>query len=354
MQRYRHTTAVVDLDAISANVSTILDAYPGYDYYVGVIKANCYGLGMERVAPILVEAGCNYLSVSQPEEALAARHLLPEVPIMVFVPCPTDSLDVLAENRIAVTVATLDQAEIVSQYAGLKVFIRVNGGQDLFGGPTTKKGFEEVFDQILLSPATLEGIYMHNYCPEDETLTLCEYARFEEMTAGVDLTQIPVVSTSNSLTLPRFERKPYSNACRIGNIIYGIENESLDLRTCFQLTSEITQILRLGPGETIGYGRAHVAEAEELIGVVPIGYGDGFAKANAGRDVFINDRRYRIATVTMDITLVVIDSEVGRGDEVVLVRDARHLDEIAAHTHGVAEEPICLLNQRIPREYIDS
>ena len=355
MMPYRKTAALIDLDAIRANVATIRRTYPGYAHYLGVVKADSYGLGTEPVIRAIVEGGCDYLCVSLAEEGLDVRKYLPEVPVMILVPVSDEALPVLARESVAVSVATREQAVAASRVAGLKVFIRANGGDDLFGGPTTREGFEQVYDLLMGSPAVVEGIYLHTFNTEDADLTGQEYALFEDMTAGIDLTVIPVVSTSNSLSMPRYPKKPYCNASRIGNIIYGIENESEELKNCFVLRSEVMDIVHLAQGQSIGYGQAYTATTrDETIAVVPIGYGDGFPKINAGRDVYVGDRRYTILTVTMDVTLLLVDESVRPGDEVLLIRDARHLDEIALHNHGVAEEAISLLNQRIPRVYRSS
>jgi len=353
VQTYRNTKLVVDLAAIRANLATIMATYPGYDNYMAVVKGDCYGLGAEAVVPALVAGGCNYLATSQVEEALAARKIDAHIPIMILVPCSESSYSVLRDSRIGVTVATVRQAEAAARWPGLAVFIRVNGGHDVLGGPQTRAGFEQMFRIVEASPATLEGIYLHTYSPSDRDLTAAEYAQFEELTAGIYLSSVPIVSTSTSLTLPRYPRKQYSNTCRIANIVYGIENDSPDLKPVAWLTSEIMEIVALARGESIGYVRAFTASRDgELVGVVPIGYGDGLTKNNAGRDVFINDRRHKILAITMDVTLIAIDDQVTVTDQVVLIRDPRHLDEIADHTHGVAEEPLCLLNRRVPREYL--
>ncbi|MCL2784987.1 MAG: alanine racemase [Propionibacteriaceae bacterium] len=351
MEDYRPTRLEIDLDAIEHNCRWILAEYPGYEFYMGVIKGNCYGLGTP-IIEALIRGGCNYLCVSMVEEALEVRALHPDIPILILVPISEAALPVARDANVCVTVATLEQAEQASAVSGLKVFIRANGGRDLFGGPRTRDGFEAVVRQIRQSDAVLEGLFLHLYDPEDEWSTYAEYAVFEEMTSGIDLSAIPVVSTSNSLSMPRYENKAYSNACRIGNIIYGIENDNPALKNCCTLLSEVTQIVELAAGSSISYGNAYTAVgADQLIGVIPIGFGDGFAKVNIGRDVFIRGRRYKVAAVTMDITLVVVDDSIIEGDEVQLIRDTRHLDEIAEHNHGVAEESICLLNKRVPRRY---
>jgi len=348
VNQYRPTRLVVDLDAIAENVATIIVAFPGYTYYQGVVKADCYGLRGPGVVNAFLEGGCNYLCVSLVEEALAIRADHPDVPVLILDPAPVSALPLMRDKGIAVTVATREQAIRAAAVPGLKTHLRVNGGHDLFGGPATAREF----DQMVAALPAVDGIYLHTYDGENAAATAAEFDRFDKVTAHLDLRNIPVVSLANSLTLPRYERKPLGNAARIGNIVYGIENSTMPLRNCFKLVSEVVQVVELRQGESIGYGAGYVATtARERIAVVPIGYGDGFAKNNAGRDAFINGQRCPVATVTMDITLLLVDESVREGDEVELIRDARHLDEIAAHTGGVAEEAICLLNQRVPHSY---
>ncbi|MCL2653533.1 MAG: alanine racemase [Propionibacteriaceae bacterium] len=352
MQQYRPTKAVVDLDAITSNVRQIIGAFPGFTYYQGVVKADSYGLRGPDVMRAILDGGCNFLCVSLVEEALTVRAEFPDVPVLILVPPPVETLPLLSRQGISVTVATAEQAAAAASVDGLKVHIRVNGGHDFFGGPTSQPEFAALFNSLRQSKAVIEGIYLHNYDGRSQQPTMAEFDVFEAVTVDIDLAEIPVVSTSVSLTLPWLEAKPYATACRIGNIIYGIENDTMGLKNCFQLLSQVTQVVTLRAGQSIGYCEAYKASADtEFIGVVPIGYGDGFAKTNAGRDVFVSGRRLKIATVTMDVTLLVGDADLRAGDEVVLIRDAAHLDEIAEHTGGVAEESISLLNERVYREY---
>ena len=201
----------------------------------------------------------------------------------------------------------------------------------------------------------LTGIYLHSYNAEDEADTLSEYEIFEQMTSGVDLSSLQIVSISNSLSLPRYGKKDYCNARRLGNIIYRIESEDDQLEHTFQLTSPVMTVFDLPKGRSVAYSHAYTAKSDgERIAAIPIGFGDGFAKMNIGRDVFINDRRYPIVAITMDISHILVDDQVHAGDTVYLIRDNHHLDEIASHIHGATEETICALNKRVYREYIET
>lgn len=351
MDHYRSTKAVIDLGAIRRNTERLIAAYPGYQYYTAVVKADCYGYRGLEVVDAMLRGGCNSLAASLLEEGLVLRERY-DLPILLFTPAGEEELQIMAEKDLIATVADQQQAETAAKIHGLKVMIRCNGGSDIFGGPTDKEGFHRLWNTLKNGGCELYGIYLHSYNAEEEADTLAEYATFEAMTEGLDLSALPMVSISNSLTLPRYGKKPYANGCRLGNIIYRIESEDTSLEHTFRLSTKVLSVFTLKAGKSVAYSHAYTAKEDCRIAAVPIGFGDGFAKMNIGRDVYIGSKRFPIVAVTMDISHILVDETVMAGDEVLLIRDNHHLDEIAAHIHGATEEAICALNKRVHREYI--
>ena len=351
MEHYRSTKAVINLGAIRRNTQRLIAAYPGYRYYTAVVKADCYGYRGLEVVDAMLQGGCNTLAASLLEEGLALREVY-DLPILLFTPAREEDLKIMAEKDLIATVADQNQAEIAAKIPGLKVMIRANGGSDIFGGPTDKAGFHTLWNTLNAGQCELFGIYLHSYNAEEEADTLAEYATFEAMTEGLDLASLPMVSISNSLTLPRYGKKPYANGCRLGNIIYRIESEDETLEHTFQLSTKVLNTFTLKAGKSVAYSHAYTAKEDCRIASVPIGFGDGFSKTNIGRDVFIGGKRFPIVAVTMDVSHILVDNTVNAGDEVLLIKDNHHLDEVAAHIHGATEEAICALNKRVYREYI--
>ena len=351
METYRSTKAVIDLGAIRRNTQRLIAAYPGYKYYTAVVKADCYGYRGFEVVDAMLRGGCNTLAASLLEEGLALREQY-DLPILLFTPAGEADLCVMQEKDLIATVATQEQAETAAKIPGLKVMIRCNGGSDIFGGPTEKEAFHALWNTLQKGQCELFGLYLHSYNAEEEADTLAEYATFEAMTECLDMDSLPMVSISNSLTLPRYGKKPYANGCRLGNIIYRIESEDEALEHTFRLSTKVLNTFTLKAGKSVAYSHAYTAREDCRIATVPIGFGDGFAKMNIGRDVFIGGKRFPIVAVTMDISHILVDDSVKAGDEVLLIRDNHHLDEIAAHIHGATEEAICALNKRVRREYI--
>ena len=86
MKFSRNTYLEVDLGKIKNNVKTIINNYPAYKYYFGLVKANCYGLDNESLAvtKAIIDAGCNYLAVATLEEAIVIRKEFKSIPILVL------------------------------------------------------------------------------------------------------------------------------------------------------------------------------------------------------------------------------------------------------------------------------
>lgn len=354
MDHFRPTIATINLGAIKRNTSKIIKKYPGYRYYMAVVKADCYGYRGKKVTDAMLAGGVNSLAASLLEEGLTLREYYPNLPILLLTPVARELLPMLADHRLMATVANLEQAQAAASIPSLDVLIRANGGCDILGGPTNKDDFEEIYRTLKCGKCNIKGIYLHSYNGESKDETQLEYNLFAEMTKDIDLSALDIVSISCSLSLPRMEKLPYCNACRLGNIMYAIETEDEELEDTFSLSSRILSVYSLKKGQSVAYSHAYTAQADgEHIAAIPIGFGDGFSKTNIGRDVYIGDKRYPIVAVTMDISLVLVDSTVSANDTVMLIRDNRHLDEISAHIHGATEEAICALNKRVFREYID-
>ena len=353
MEQFRPTKAIINLGAISRNTAKLLAKYPGYQHYTAVVKADCYGYRGNQVVQAMLDGGADTLACSLLEEGIALRETFPNTPILLFTPVYQQQLSICQELHLIVTVCNKAQAKEAAQISGLSVMIRANGGADIFGGPTNREDFQEIFNILRDGKCTLTGIYLHSYNAEDPEDTEAEYRTFENMVEGLDLQDLEYLSISNSLTLPRYGKKPYANTCRLGNIIYGIESEDDTLEETFRLESQVHTAFHLPKGKTVAYGHAYTAQSEkEYIAAVPIGFGDGFSKTNIGRNVFIGGKEYPIVAVTMDITHVRVDETVTVGDAVILIRDNHHLDAISQHIHGATEEPICALNKRVYREYV--
>ena len=112
--------------------------------------------------------------------------------------------------------------------------------------------------------------------------------------------------------------------------------------------------LDIKKGETVGYDGNFKADKDELIGIVPIGYADGIIKKNTGRYVYINNNKYKIVgNICMDMLFVLIDNTIKINDEVLIIKDNNHINEIAKHLDTINYEVMCNISSRVERKYIE-
>ena len=149
---------------------------------------------------------------------------------------------------------------------------------------------------------------------------------------------------------------------RCGIAIYGMDpSDQVPLPEPFQPAlqwlSRVSQVQELGPGVGISYGHAYTTQGQETIGVIPVGYGDGYRRVE-GNQVLIGGERYPVVgRVCMDQIVVRLDpaAHIGVGEKVVLLGKSgeNHIsaEEIASCWGTINYEVTCGLSARVPRLY---
>ena len=349
---HRKTYVEVNLTNIESNVKTLIKKYNDYEYYFGVVKGDCYGhYGIETVETI-IRGGCNYLAVATLDEALEIRKSIKDIPILCLGIIPTEYIEECIQNNITITISNLEYLNLIINYNKLKVHIKVNTGMNRLG-VNNKTDFNCMYKMIKNSNLIIEGIYTHIYNSHDKKTTLNQIRRFEEITKDINLNEIPIVHVSASDATITYPKMSFVNGCRLGIAMYGLsENKQKDLFSTFSLYSEVIQINEI-ENETLGYNGAYKAREKEKIAVIPIGYADGIIRKNTGRNVYINDKTYKIVgNICMDMLFVKVDDSVKIGDKVVLIKDIQHIEEIAKYLDTISYEVLCSIGKRVPRVYL--
>ena len=135
--------------------------------------------------------------------------------------------------------------------------------------------------------------------------------------------------------------------------MYGlIDYKDIQFKSTFSLYSEVIQINEVTNG-TVGYNGAYKVNGKEKIAVVPIGYADGIIRKNTGRNVYINNKEFKIVgNICMDMLFIKVDDSVKVGDKVAIIKDIDHIKEIANYLDTITYEVICSISKRVPRIYI--
>jgi alanine racemase len=165
----------------------------------------------------------------------------------------------------------------------------------------------------------------------DPAFTRVQIERFRAATGSLGLPR-HLANSAGTLGYPeaRFD------AVRCGIALYGISPSGGDpaddgLEPALRWESYLALVKRLGAGESAGYGRRFVATQPTWIGVVPVGYADGFRRDLTGTEVVVEGMRRRVVgTVSMDALALELDGEVAAGTAVTLVGDGVRIEEHAA------------------------
>ena len=344
---YRNTYVEVNLENIKYNVKTLINKYSDYKYYFGVVKADSYGHNDISTVKTIINAGCNYLAVATLDEAMEIRSHIKDISILCLGIIDPKYIGVCIENNITITISNLDYLKKID--GNLKVHIKVNTGMNRLG-VNNKSEFNEIYKLINEKGMYLEGIYTHIYDPANIDTTNKQYDIFESITSDIDLNSIPIIHVGASEATEFFKKKDYANGCRLGIAMYGLVDYE-NLKSTFSLYSEVIQINEVTDG-IVGYNGNYKVNGTERIAVVPIGYADGIIRHNTGRYVYINDKAYKIVgNICMDMLFLKVDDNVKVGDKVVIIKDNKHIKEIADYLDTITYEVICSISKRVPRIY---
>ncbi|NLC48010.1 MAG: alanine racemase [Tenericutes bacterium] len=349
---YRETYAEINLSNIKYNVNSIIKKYNDYEYYFGVVKADCYGhFGLDTVKTI-IDAGVNYLAVALLEEALEIRKSFKDIPILCLGHIDSTYASICKENNITMTVSSSLYAKEICNIKGLKVHIKVDTGMHRLGVSTSLE-FSLICD-ILKSNVNIEGVYSHIYNSKSIKDTNNQFKKFESIINCNYLNNIKIVHINSSTSLVKYKKLSITNGCRLGIIMYGFtEDKSLKLKSTFSLKSKIVQINILDKGDTLGYDGLYKVTSKTIVGVVSIGYADGIIRKNTGRSVYINNKEYEIiGNICMDMLFIKLGSNVNINDEVIILKDVNHIKKVSRYLNTIPYEVLCSVSKRVKRIYI--
>ena len=223
---FRNTYVEVNLKNIKYNVDSILKKYPDYKYYIGVVKANCYGHGIKSVKSI-IDGGCNYLAVATLEEALEIREFNKTIPILCLGVIPPEYLSVCTENNITVTINSSEYLKTIEKniLSKLKVHIKLNTGMNRLG-ISKNEDLNATIKYLNKNNTYIEGIYTHIYETNSKKNTIKQLNLFETLIKENKLENIPIIHCQASEAITNYPKPDIVNGCRLGIIIYGFTNNN--------------------------------------------------------------------------------------------------------------------------------
>jgi alanine racemase len=333
----------VDLGALRRNVRTLLRAAEGSQLWA-VVKANGYGHGMVDAAAAALGGGATGLCVATIPEGLALRSEFRVERILVL--GPASSSREVAQAREAGLELAIVHEEIPE---GVRVHLKLDTGMGRYG-----------LAELPAPPAEVVGLMTHLATADsDLEFARVQVERFRKATEQYSHLLRHAANSAATLRLP----ESHLDVVRCGCAIYGLSPTNGDptddgLEPVLSWQSFLGQVRQLQPGQSTGYGRRFVAEEPTWIGIVPVGYGDGFSRDLTGTEVRVAGELCRVVgTISMDSFAVHLPRELPEGAPVVLLGHGV-LAERHAHVAGTINyELVCRVESgplRARRTVIDA
>ncbi|WP_189378573.1 alanine racemase [Thalassotalea profundi] len=347
-------TATIDLSALVDNFTKIKSLAPE-SKVLAVLKANAYGHGLERIARSLPQADA--FGVARIDEALALRADGIVKPIVLlegfFEP---QNLPVLAVNNLQTIVHNEQQLNAICNAQldrPLKVWLKIDTGMHRLG--IDARDFPRYYQQLSQSKNIQQPIILmsHLGCADDNNNadTDNQVRLFEQTIAGTN----NECSLANSAAIINYPESHYQ-WIRPGLLLYGVsplpeENETITVNPVMTLQSSVIAIRHISAGETVGYGATWKSDKATKIGVIAIGYGDGYPRhAENGTPILLNGRRVPlVGRVSMDMITVElgINSMDKVGDVATLWGNGLAVEEIARYSTTIPYELLCNITRRV-------
>ncbi|MDX6508784.1 MAG: alanine racemase [Gaiellaceae bacterium] len=317
----------IDLGALRRNLRTLLRALDGAGVWA-VVKADGYGHGAADVAGAALGSGASGLCVATIPEGLALRADYPQARILVLGP-PGGSREIAQarEARLELAIADTEIPE------GVRVHVKLETGMGRYGASELPGRAREIVG-LMSHFATADS---------DAAFVAQQIQRFAELTDGFPGVERHIANSAAALRIPeaRFD------FARCGLALYGLspfhEDPARDgLEPVLLWQSALAHVKLVQPGESTGYGRRFVAERPTWIGIVPVGYGDGFRRDLTGTEVRVGGELRRVVgTISMDSFAVELDGELPVGTPVVLVGHGLLMESHARVANTITYELAC-------------
>ncbi|MGA2454580.1 MAG: alanine racemase [Solirubrobacteraceae bacterium] len=366
----RRAQASVNVAAIERNCARLRTQLRRGAILCAVVKADGYGHGAVRSARAALAGGASWLAVADAREALELREAgLRDVRVLVMGALSTAELEEALAADADVVVWNECYLEAVAAAGGGRVHVKFDSGMGRLGTRDPVEASRVAAAARRTAGVRLAGAMTHFATADelkDDGFFASQLAAFTRWARTIKDEQPEIiVHAANSAATMR-DAEAQFDMVRCGIAIYGMDPFGRDpaaraLEPALELSSYVAEAKLCRAGESAGYGRQFVADGDTYIGVLPIGYGDGWRRGLSNNaDVLIGGHRHPlVGTVSMDSITVDLGLDVEperlRGERAILIgiqgSERITAEEVARRLDTINYEITCALTPRVPRVY---
>lgn len=358
------TKLSIDLGALRNNVKHYQRMLQEDVKLLCMVKAFGYGSGSKEIGQTLQECQVDYLGVAYADEGKDLRSENIDIPILVM-NSEKGAFDTIIEYNLEPSIYSFRQLDDFIRGLidlGIKsypIHIKLDTGMHRLGFMTHE--IEELISMLSSQPEVrVKSIFSHLSASEDpheDLFTNKQIQKFQYMCHNIE-SGIGYNCLKHILNTSGIERFPHAqmDMVRLGLGMYGVSQNQPNLENVGTLTTVISQIKNVKKGESMGYNRAQFAVDDMTIGIIPIGYADGFSRILSGGKghVWVNGTLVKVVgNVCMDMTLIDLTGIPAKeGDEVEIFGNRRSIYDLSKEMHTIPYEVMTSVSQRVQRIYL--
>ena len=347
--------AVIDLSACQHNLSVAKKTAPD-SKCIAIIKANAYGHGMVQIAKSLTDADA--FGVARIGEAVQLREAGITSPILLLEGFfSEEELNIVREYKIDAVIHNESQLQLLEKSKGdaITVIIKVDSGMHRLGfDPKELKNIYQRLEKCTgINKPVKFMTHFSNADDKHDEQTLKQIDVFFQSLNDVSYDEISIANSAGILGWPQ----SHTNWNRPGIMLYGVspfinsKAEDHNLKPVMTLSSQLISVKQLKKDDAIGYGGTYVCKKDMTVGIVAIGYGDGYPRhAKTGTPVLVNGKRCSLlGRVSMDMICVDLSEQDSAkvNDVVILWGKGLPVEEIAESSETIGYELLCGVTNRV-------
>ncbi|AQX20137.1 alanine racemase [Bartonella sp. WD16.2] len=353
----------IDIGAIVANY-TALAQHVAPTECSAVVKANAYGIGVEKVAPALYQAGCRTFFVAQIKEALQLKTILPpDVTLALLNGLPPTAEELVAQAGIVPVLNSWHEIEswqLLCQEKGKKfpAIVQIDTNMNRLG--LDQKELQQLIEHpTLFEIADIKYIISHLSNGDDfaHSSNYTQLTAMKEMLAQLPACKVSLANSGGIFLGPDF----YFDLVRPGIALYGVSlhgKHPVPIKPVLKLEAQVIQSRFVEEGMPIGYGRSFITPRPSILTTISIGYADGWMRnlSNKGSVYFKGYKLPIVGRISMDSIIVdatdLEHNKPKRGDWVELIGEHQTIEDVSIDANTVPHEILSSLSVRCKRIYI--
>lgn len=349
----------IDLKIIKNNYH-LLQKLASNAEVAAAVKANCYGLGVDNIAPILENSGCKHFFVANKDEGVHLRSILKKEASNIYVLSgyfPGDNALFIKNRLIPVlnSLANFKWWEKLAYDQGQKLpcVLHINTGMN-------RLGLQEQ-EVLQLQNNMLDILYIMSHLSSSEdpsnNISKNQLTKFKELSALFSESKKSLANSGGVFLGSDY----HFDMVRPGGALYGLNLAPYladsGIRNSVMLTAPIIQIARVHKGHSVGYNETHTADQDMLVATLPLGYADGYLRSLSNKGiVFINGNQAKVVgRISMDlITVDVTDipqEDLFLGQRVEIIGQNISPDKLGTLAGTNGYEILTSLGKRYERVY---